>query len=65
MSLRRTTSGKSTPPSGARLHKNVFGLRPLHVFVPPHFAAGTLCTIIFEFVGKTLDKIKKLVNISI
>ena len=23
--------------SAARLHKNVFGLRPLHVFVPPHF----------------------------
>jgi len=25
--------------SAARLHKTVFGLRPLHGFVPPHFFA--------------------------
>ena len=29
--------------TAARLHKNVFGLRPLHVFVPPHFFVRWNC----------------------
>ena len=29
--------------SAARLHKTPFGLRPLHGFVPPHFASPGLC----------------------
>ena len=42
-------SGKSTPPSGARLHKNVFGLRPLYVFIQPHFASPANCFAVCLF----------------
>ena len=41
--LRRLTYGKRFAPSGLGLHKNVFGLRPLHVFVPPHFFVRWNC----------------------
>jgi hypothetical protein len=32
--------------SAARLNKNMFGFRPLHVFVPPHFCGCWNCVAI-------------------
>ena len=43
VSVRRLTYGKRFAPSGLGLHKNVFGLRPLHVFVTPHFFVRWNC----------------------
>ena len=35
--------------SAARLHKTMFGLRPLHGFVPPHFACPANCFAVCLF----------------